>query len=733
MTNPSRSNRKETAARTTIFFAGILVALTLLASACGDSGQETPTPTPVPPTQTPVPPPPTAVPTATPALTETPAPTATPQPTATPTPVPSPTMTPEPLPDSAAILEDGLRATQELDSYAAEMEMSVGGSSGGISLEVPITVDGSFQPPDRSKGKVTIDLGGFKFEFEFVNIGDDAYMTDPGSGMWLKDDTGSGDIEFFLIIDSLLDDSPDDSIDLFGNLDYIGVEDVIGVETHHILASLSDAILGDLSPVPGEYTIDYWVGVDDGLIHKITVRGDAELSGGGEPDSLLGGFGSGNVEVNIELTLGDFNVPVEIEAPEGAVSLPPPLDPEDYEIDVEGTPLFEIEQGNGWVLYDMPTVGLAIAAPPKWSVYAFDAAGREKLSEDLKSEDPAVVAQIEDLIQEFEGQMNVMLLGFDTDSPDGSQFVSNFNIFAAEIGSGIGLDTLADLSSQQIQTLMPVDGEVERESIEIPAGDAVVLKYLMDQQLLGGGTVQIAATQYLLINGSEGVAVTFTAPSEDTDDMASLFQDMIETLELYAPLPFGQSTDPTSPDGSQQTSTPTPQEGQQMIKQYDSAPSMTIDPSKSYTATFAMDNGTEFEVRLFAQEAPKTVNNFVFLARDGYYDGVTFHRVIPGFMAQSGDPTGTGRGGPGYRFEDEFHPNLRHNKPGILSMANAGPNTNGSQFFITFVPTPHLDDAHAVFGEVIEGMEVVNSIAARDPSTASTPGEVITSITITEE
>ena len=170
-----------------------------------------------------------------------------------------------------------------------------------------------------------------------------------------------------------------------------------------------------------------------------------------------------------------------------------------------------------------------------------------------------------------------------------------------------------------------------------------------------------------------------------------------------------------------------------MIKQYDSAPSMTIVPSKSYTATFAMDNGTEFEVKLFAQEAPKTVNNFVFLARDGYYDGVTFHRVIPGFMAQSGDPTGTGRGGPGYRFEDEFHPNLRHNKPCILSMANAGPNTNGSQFFITFVPTPHLDDAHAVFGEVIEGMEVVNSIAARDPSTASTPGEVITSITITEE
>ena len=726
MIDTSRPNRKDMSTRAVIAFTGILVVLTLLASACGDSAQPTPTPTPtpIPPTQTPIPTP-TAVPTATPA------PTATPEPTATPTPVPTPTVTPEPLPDSAAILEDGLQATRSLDSYAAEMEMSIAGSSGGISLEVPITVDGAFQPPDRSKGKVTIDFGGFKFDFDFVNIGDDAYMTDPGSGMWLKDDTGSGDLDFFLIIGSLLGGETDDSIDLFGNLDYIGVEDVNGVETHHILASLSDATLGDLSPVPGEYTIDYWVGVDDGLVHRITVQGSAELSGDGDPDSLLGGFGSGNVEVNIELALDEFDVPVEIEAPEGAVSLPPPLDPEDYKIEVEGTPLFEIEQGNGWVLYDMPTVGLAIAAPQSWSVYSFDAAGREKLSEELKTRDPDFVAQVENLIQEFEGQVSMMLLGLDVEPPDGANFVSNFNIIIEDIGAGLDLDTIADLSVQQIQAFLPVAGGVERERIEIPAGDAVALTYLMDQQLIGGDTARIAVTQYILVNGSQGAAVTFSAPSGGADDMSTLFQDMIETLELYPPLPFGQLTDSTSPETAQPT--PTPQQGQQMPKQYDSAPAMTIDPSKSYTATFAMDGGAEFKVKLFAQDAPKTVNNFVFLARDGYYDGVTFHRVIPGFMAQSGDPTGTGSGGPGYRFEDEFHPSLRHSKPGILSMANAGPNTNGSQFFITFVPTPHLDDAHAVFGEVIEGMEAVNSITVRDPSTASTPGDVITSITISEE
>jgi peptidyl-prolyl cis-trans isomerase A (cyclophilin A) len=116
------------------------------------------------------------------------------------------------------------------------------------------------------------------------------------------------------------------------------------------------------------------------------------------------------------------------------------------------------------------------------------------------------------------------------------------------------------------------------------------------------------------------------------------------------------------------------------------------------------------KVELFAKEAPDTVKNFVTLAEKGYYDGVIFHRVIPGFMIQGGDPTGTGRGGPGYTILDEFHPKLRHNKAGILSMANAGPDTGGSQFFITLAATPHLDDRHAIFGQVVEGQEVVKKI-----------------------
>ena len=149
------------------------------------------------------------------------------------------------------------------------------------------------------------------------------------------------------------------------------------------------------------------------------------------------------------------------------------------------------------------------------------------------------------------------------------------------------------------------------------------------------------------------------------------------------------------------------------MKQYPSAPAMQIDAKKSYTATIKTNRG-DIVIDLYADKTPKTVNNFVFLAQDGYYNGVIFHRVIADFMVQTGDPTGTGRGGPGYKFADEFHPSLRHTGPGILSMANAGPGTNGSQFFITHVKTDWLDGKHSVFGKVREGMDVVNAIVQGD-------------------
>ncbi|HVN55442.1 MAG TPA: peptidylprolyl isomerase [Anaerolineaceae bacterium] len=166
-------------------------------------------------------------------------------------------------------------------------------------------------------------------------------------------------------------------------------------------------------------------------------------------------------------------------------------------------------------------------------------------------------------------------------------------------------------------------------------------------------------------------------------------------------------------------------------KQWSKSPDFTLDLKKNYSATIHTEKG-DIVVKLFADKVPNTVNNFVFLAREGFYDDTIFHRVIANFMAQGGDPTGTGMGGPGYRFRDEFDPSLRHDKPGVLSMANAGANTNGSQFFITHVPTPWLDNKHNVFGQVIEGMDVLMSIPPRDPSRPSYPGVRIRSISITE-
>lgn len=160
-------------------------------------------------------------------------------------------------------------------------------------------------------------------------------------------------------------------------------------------------------------------------------------------------------------------------------------------------------------------------------------------------------------------------------------------------------------------------------------------------------------------------------------------------------------------------STPTPhviQAGGRTIKQYAQPPLSTIDRNSKYTATIRTNRGP-ITLELFASQAPKTVNNFIFLAREGFYDGATFHRVIPGFMIQGGDPVGTGAGGPGYRFGDEVVPELVFDQAGVLAMANSGPNTNGSQFFITVGPTPHLNRAHTIFGHVIQGQEVAEAIS----------------------
>ncbi len=171
-----------------------------------------------------------------------------------------------------------------------------------------------------------------------------------------------------------------------------------------------------------------------------------------------------------------------------------------------------------------------------------------------------------------------------------------------------------------------------------------------------------------------------------------------------------------------------------MAKSYNKQPDMSLDPKKKYQAILHTAKG-DIKVDLFADRAPITVNNFVFLARDGFYNGTTFHRVIRDFMVQGGDPTASGSGGPGYKWNDEQSAlNIKHDAPGTLSMANAGKNTNGSQFFITHTPTPHLNGKHAVFGKVAdpESLKVLMSIRERDPQRDSNPGDTLNSVDIIE-
>jgi cyclophilin family peptidyl-prolyl cis-trans isomerase len=169
-------------------------------------------------------------------------------------------------------------------------------------------------------------------------------------------------------------------------------------------------------------------------------------------------------------------------------------------------------------------------------------------------------------------------------------------------------------------------------------------------------------------------------------------------------------------------------------RQFSAAPEMTINTDARYLARVEMASGDTFTIELLPKSAPQTVNSFVFLARGGWFDNVTFHRVIPGFVAQTGDPSGTGRGGPGYTVPNEIDPTLSHDEKGVVAMANAGPNTNGSQWYITYGDVSQLDGSYTIFGRVIEGMEVVEAITPRDPSRepGAPAGDTIARITIEE-
>ena len=230
----------------------------------------------------------------------------------------------------------------------------------------------------------------------------------------------------------------------------------------------------------------------------------------------------------------------------------------------------------------------------------------------------------------------------------------------------------------------------------------------------------------LVIVGIVGYLMLAPKPIASADQTATAAAQ----AQAAAPTQSADSSIPAAPASASAN----PQAGPTVTgKQYASAPPMTIDKTKQYFATVKMVKGGEFVIQLFPDKAPITVNSFVFLANDGFFNGVTFHRVLDGFMAQGGDPTGTGSGGPGYEFQNELN-DLQFDKAGVVAMANSGPNTNGSQFFIMFGPYGLAEKDYTIFGQVISGMDVVNSITRRDPQTNPTfPGDAIESVTITEK
>ena len=209
-----------------------------------------------------------------------------------------------------------------------------------------------------------------------------------------------------------------------------------------------------------------------------------------------------------------------------------------------------------------------------------------------------------------------------------------------------------------------------------------------------------------------------------------IFFSILVTALFFVACSLPTAPEPTSAPAAQPTAMPansSSSQGQQgggNSKKYAAFPQMSIDPSAGYTANIKTNKGNIL-IELFPASAPKTVNNFVFLANDGFYDGVIFHRVIPNFMIQGGDPTGTGTSGPGYKFEDEIDNKLDFDKPGILAMANSGPGTNGSQFFITTAATPHLKGNHTIFGKVLEGQDIADTISTVPSGQGNKPNEPI--------
>ena len=427
----------------------LISVLIVIVLACGSPD---PQPTPVPPTSTsiptetpvptntPVPPTATPVPTSTPVPpTVTPVPTSTPTPTATPLPVD----TPEPAQPSkddrtaSEILADASNALAELDSFHLFTEMIISTAQGGTSIELPVTLQADFQKPLDSKGSIEIDIGFFKIEMKFVTVDGDFYMTDPETGEWVL---GASASDFLPLNPSDFADAENFvGPDLLAESDKLileGTEEVDGIEAYRITASADSGSVAILEGLDGELEMTFWVGVEDGMLHRIMANGKLGMpeTGAAQSDSLFGGLGGGDTGFEILIEYSDFNAPFQIEAPDEFTdirSFIPDLG-EDREIEVVHTTL-----DSGWIRSDLPSEGLSITTPPSWVTLPLDPESIDAALGAFESSEDARFEFMAGQIEQFRDTREFKLFGFEQEPSSSETFHANMSVLATNAGLAV--------------------------------------------------------------------------------------------------------------------------------------------------------------------------------------------------------------------------------------------------------------------------------------------------------
>ncbi|GEM_PF-83831 len=757
-------------------------------------------------------------------------PTAIPTPTPTPTPEPTPVPTPVPLEieqptnrfvdDNTPldVLVEAFKRTEETGSYQYLMRMQLRPSASGLTLDVPIAIEGDYVSPGDFRSTINATLRNVEVVTQEIRRGDEKFETDPGTGLWFEStlaSTPAGEVIDFVTLDaSLLTDA------VVGE-----IRDLNGVEVYEVTALAPAGLIGNS---PGTIELTYWIGLPDLVIRQVSLTGIISWP---QADVLLGPSAGGVSPITMLMQINGFGRSFEIDVPDASARI---VDTRDFDvITAKGFPISaakgahsasKLQDGTVMIVggdsvagastvsefYD-PESGIWSLGPSITTARTFHKAvtlqdGRVLVTLGATSVGPLASSEIfdpetnewsdaGDVVEPRSSHTATLLMDgrvLVVGGGDTSRVVNAVDIFdpttdtwaAAEpmktaravhsatllgdgrvlVIGGLGSDGQALISAEiydppndtwtettnRLQSsafhaasliandrVLIIGGitdngiAVRTSEIYDPTSDSWTETGSANDDHIGPGIVGLDTGEVIVISGGDlsRANPTIEQWSPETDEWTVL--GLIATPRgLYTTTILNSGNvlitgggNSLGPIASTEILNP---------KELSILPdNLSIDVSKDYSAVMKIPGG-EITIDLFEKDAPITVDNFVKLSRDGYYDGVTFHRVIPGFMAQGGDPTGTGSGGPGYNIPDEFS-DRKHDGPGVLSMANAGPNTGGSQFFITFDATPHLDGLHTVFGKVTEGMDVVLGIPERDPGSASQPGVAMESITIIEK